>query len=68
MDRIYELRAAENLLMFHNPSVEGDITPLITGYKILTVRFEAEFRRPWTPSSDFKRWAKVNNPGLIKEE
>lgn len=68
MDRINELRAAENCLMWHDPEVEGDIKPLVDGYKVLNVRFEMEFRRSWSPSHDFKRWAKANNPGLLKEE
>jgi len=66
MDRINELRAAESLLMWHDPSVEGDITPLIDGYKILNVRFEREFRRSWSPSHDFKRWARDHHPELIR--
>lgn len=66
--RIDQLRAIENLLMYHDPDVEGDITPLITGYKIINVKFEEEFGRSWTPSREFKSWAKVYNPGLLKEE
>lgn len=76
---IDQLRAAEELLMAHgNTTVpvegkpetqlldEGDIKPLVDGYKILNVKFEDAFGRSWTPSSYFKRWAEVNQPGLVR--
>lgn len=74
---IEQLRAAEELLMAHSNTTvpvegkpelldEGDIKPLVDGYKILNVKFEDAFGRSWTPSSYFKRWAEVNQPGLVR--
>jgi hypothetical protein len=66
LTRIEQLRAAENLLMWHDPEIEGDIKPLVDGYKILNVHFEGEFQRPWTSSRKFKAWATAHHPELIK--
>lgn len=78
---IEQLRAAENLIMSHGNTVvsvdgksesqlldEGDIRPLINGYKILNVKFEEAFGRSWTPSQQFRDWAALNQPKLLKEE
>jgi len=47
---------------------EGDIKPLVDGYKILNVKFEGVFGRSWTPSQQFRDWAALNQPELLKEE
>lgn len=79
VDLIAQLRAAESLLMAHGTTTlpvegepetllldEGTNRPLVIGYKVLNTKFIEAFGRPWTPSQQFKAWAALNQPDLVR--
>jgi len=60
------LKAAERTIMYFDPEVEGNIRPVVDGYKVLSVKFYDTFGREWEPTPEFVEWAEEHRPDLLK--